>query len=225
MKWLDLFSGVGMYALGLQQAGHDVIGFCENEEWARKVLKKHWATKPISWCVKSLNAALMESLEASPAKISPWLGKAPDLPEDVQDSSGKWCRPFAWLDQNTGLWKTWQQSLEGGWETFSQPWPAAGMMRNGIAYLRDPLAHPTIAPAHTFLPTIAANEGKGSSRKRYHGSQNLRRGKMSEAFRTSEQCPAYLNPSLAELAMGLPIGFTELEMETHRVSSEKSQKD
>jgi len=26
MKWLDLFSGIGMYALGLEQAGHEVIG-------------------------------------------------------------------------------------------------------------------------------------------------------------------------------------------------------
>lgn len=225
MLWLDTFSGIGMYALGLEQAGHEIIGFCENDKWAHKILKKHWPMKPISWCIKSLNEALKVSLEASPAKTSPWLGEAPDLPADVQDSSGSWCRPFAWLDQNTGLWKTWQQSLDGGWALFSEPWPPAGMMRNGIAYLREPLGHPTIAPAHTFLPTTAANEGKGSSRDRYRGSPNSRGSKMSDMLRTSPSDPAYTHPNFAEAVMGLPKDFTALETETPTASSENLQKD
>jgi len=61
VRWLDLFSGIGAYALGLEQAGHEVIGFCENDVWARKILKKHWPTKPISWCVKSLRVAMESS--------------------------------------------------------------------------------------------------------------------------------------------------------------------
>lgn len=61
VKWLSLFSGIGAYDLGLEQAGHEVIGFCENDPWARKILKKHWPTKPISWCVKSLRDAMVSS--------------------------------------------------------------------------------------------------------------------------------------------------------------------
>lgn len=46
MRWLDLFSGVGMYGLGLEQAGHEIIGFCEVDKFCHKILKKHWKTKP-----------------------------------------------------------------------------------------------------------------------------------------------------------------------------------
>ncbi len=33
MRVLDLFSGIGMYAVGAEQAGHNVIGFCEKDLW------------------------------------------------------------------------------------------------------------------------------------------------------------------------------------------------
>lgn len=69
MKWLDLFSGIGMYALGLEQAGHEVIGFCEKDIWARKILKKHWPMKPSSSCIKLLNRALMPLLAGSRARM------------------------------------------------------------------------------------------------------------------------------------------------------------
>lgn len=222
MKWLDLFSGIGMYGLGLEQAGHEIVGFCENEKWARQILKKHWPTKPISWSIQSLNKALalMPLLAASHAKTYLTRDSVPDYPGDVQDSFGRWLRPFAWYDPDTGSWRTWQQSLIEGWEPFLGPWPAAGMMRNGIAWERQPLAHPTIAPAHTFLPTIPAVEGKGASRSRYIGSLNTKVGKMSEALRTCEQDPAYLNPLFGEVVMGLPKGFTDLATETRRASSE-----
>lgn len=78
MKWLDLFSGIGMYAVGLEQAGHDVIGFCEVDKWCHKVLKKHWPMKPISWSIELLNKALMASLAASLAKTSALRGGARD---------------------------------------------------------------------------------------------------------------------------------------------------
>lgn len=148
MRWLDLFSGIGAYALGLEQAGHEVIGFCENDAWARKVLKKHWPTKPISWCIKSLVAKLTESLVDSPVRISARQAKVPGYstsnppgkPLLVQDSGGNWLEPFAWYDQDSRCWRTWQQSLVEVWESFSETWPRSGMMRSGIAYRRNPLA-------------------------------------------------------------------------------------
>lgn len=226
MRWLDLFSGIGAYALGLEQAGHEVIGFCENEPWARKILKKHWPTKPISWCVKSLRAA-MESSEAGLAKISVlpankkgYKGIPPEKPQPVQDSSGKWLESFAWYDLASGSWRTWQQSFTESWEQFLGPWPAAGMMRNGIAWEREPLVPPTIAPGHTFLLTPTATDGKGSSQARYFGSQSLRLGRTSAQLRTSKECPIYLNPSFAEILMGLPKDYTALETQIRPASSE-----
>lgn len=38
VKCLDLFSGSGGFALGLERAGMKTVAFCENELYARRVL-------------------------------------------------------------------------------------------------------------------------------------------------------------------------------------------
>ncbi|MBU0383818.1 hypothetical protein KN515_19725, partial [Acinetobacter baumannii] len=60
-------------------------------------------------------------------------------------------------------------------------------------------------------PTLGANEGKGSSKKRYRGSKEYRGAKMCEALRICEDDPIYLNPSFAELTMMWPLGWTDLK--------------
>lgn len=39
MKFIDLFSGIGGIRLGLEQAGHECVGFCEYDKFARKAYK------------------------------------------------------------------------------------------------------------------------------------------------------------------------------------------
>lgn len=39
MKFLDLFAGIGGFRLGLESAGHECVGFCENDKFARKSYK------------------------------------------------------------------------------------------------------------------------------------------------------------------------------------------
>jgi DNA (cytosine-5)-methyltransferase 1 len=56
MKVLDLFSGIGGFSLGLERAGMETIAFCEFDECARKVLKKHWPNVPIYEDVRTLDA-------------------------------------------------------------------------------------------------------------------------------------------------------------------------
>lgn len=43
---LDLFSGIGGFALAAKRAGWKTIGFAETDEYASKVLRKHWPDVP-----------------------------------------------------------------------------------------------------------------------------------------------------------------------------------
>ncbi|NQI37352.1 DNA (cytosine-5-)-methyltransferase [Streptococcus suis] len=39
MKFLDLFAGIGVFRLGMERAGHECVGFCEIDQFARKSYK------------------------------------------------------------------------------------------------------------------------------------------------------------------------------------------
>jgi len=54
MNHLDLFSGIGGFALAARWAGIDTIGFCENDKQCQKALKKHWPTVPIEDDIRNL---------------------------------------------------------------------------------------------------------------------------------------------------------------------------
>ncbi len=47
MKLLDLFSGIGGFSLGMENAGFETVAFCEIEPFCRKVLNRHWPNVPI----------------------------------------------------------------------------------------------------------------------------------------------------------------------------------
>jgi len=70
---------------------------------------------------------------------------------------------------------------------------------------------------HFSLPTVSANEYKGSGRSRFRGSKDFRGAKMSEGLRTCETDKIYLNPCFAEVVMGFPSGWTELSASEMRL--------
>ena len=45
MKFLDLFAGIGGFRLGMEAAGHECVGFCEVDKFARKSYKAIHDTK------------------------------------------------------------------------------------------------------------------------------------------------------------------------------------
>ncbi len=136
---------------------------------------------------------------------------APALLESVQDYGGKSYVPFAWYDRSTSCWRTWQHCLIEGWARWSETWPKSAMTRNGIAYQLPVLVSHTLGSESGLLPTIVANESKGSQRRRYRGSTEYRGSKMSEGLRTGEADPLYTHPTFAEAAMGFPKDWTLLE--------------
>lgn len=56
MRVLDLFSGIGGFALGLEAAGFETVAFCEIDPYAQKVLKKNWPGVPIYDDVRRITA-------------------------------------------------------------------------------------------------------------------------------------------------------------------------
>ena len=50
LRFLDLFAGIGGFRLGLEQAGHECIGFCEIDKFARQVYKANFNTEgEVEW--------------------------------------------------------------------------------------------------------------------------------------------------------------------------------
>ena len=56
MKFLDVFSGIGGFALGLTRAGMEPVAFCEIEPYCQKVLNKHWPHLPVHPDIRELDA-------------------------------------------------------------------------------------------------------------------------------------------------------------------------
>ena len=54
MRHLDLFSGIGGFALAARKVGWQTVGFCEIDPYCQKVLAKHWPGVPIYEDVRGL---------------------------------------------------------------------------------------------------------------------------------------------------------------------------
>ena len=54
MNHLDLFSGIGGFALALEKVGFKTVGFCEVDPYCRLLLQKHWKGVTIHHDIKRL---------------------------------------------------------------------------------------------------------------------------------------------------------------------------
>jgi DNA (cytosine-5)-methyltransferase 1 len=55
---LDLFSGIGGFALAAKWNGFRTVGFCDNEPYAQAVLKKHWPDVPVHGDIREVRGDL-----------------------------------------------------------------------------------------------------------------------------------------------------------------------
>ena len=75
------------------------------------------------------------------------------------------CESYAWYDQDSLSWKTWQQSLITDWTSYSESFPKQGTMQNGQLYLRvhwEPVIEEVDGGA---LPTPTASDVEGGIAK------------------------------------------------------------
>ena len=63
MKHLDLFSGIGGFALAASRVwpDHEVVAFCEMDKFCQRVLNKHWPNVPIVEDVRDVKEGKQES--------------------------------------------------------------------------------------------------------------------------------------------------------------------
>lgn len=139
-----------------------------------------------------------------------------DLLQEIHAIFGERCiESFARLSPNGSWRKTcqgfFQVSLAGTSEEFCETWPKRGIVCNGFAFQLQPLVLGTRGRESGLLPTLGACEYKGASKPRYKGSPEYHGARMVEGLRVGLNCPQYLHPSFAEVAMGFPIGWTDLK--------------
>lgn len=64
LRHLDLFSGIGGFALAARMVGgYETVGFCEIEPYCQAVLRKHWPGVPVHDDVRSLRAVDVGSVD------------------------------------------------------------------------------------------------------------------------------------------------------------------
>ena len=66
---LDLFSGIGGFSLGLERAGMKTVAFCEQDGYARRMLKKHWPDVWLYEDIRTLTARRLKKDGLSPNVI------------------------------------------------------------------------------------------------------------------------------------------------------------
>jgi len=117
-RHLDLFSGIGGFALAARWLGMETVGFCEIDPWARKVLNKNFPNVPIHKDVKTLKGNEYGAIDII--------------------TGGYPCQPFSTAGKNLGsddprhLWPEMRRVIN----TAKPPWVLCenveGHVRNGL---------------------------------------------------------------------------------------------
>lgn len=153
----------------------------------------------------------MSSSADSPVKISAALVTESESTEVGPECGLGLPPPFAHFSPLGSLWKTSAPCLFEGSIAFSETWPRSGMMRGGTAFELPSLAIRTHATVSSLLPTPRHCDGKKGSGARKNGGGSYGLGyTVARLLRLKQQTTTKFDPSLSELLMGFPIGWTDL---------------
>ena len=222
MKVLDLFSGIGGFALGLEAAGFETVAFCEIDPYAQKVLKKNWPGVPIYEDVRRITA---DRLVSDGIGVDVITGGFPCQDISVAghragitaERSGLWsecARLLGDIRPSYAIFENVTNLLNGGGgiglSEFYGTFPRSGMMRSGTVYQLPRLA-PTITEIGSGLwHTPKASDYKSvTSNMDYHRKRTDK--ELSCQVAISENSALPMNPVWVEWLMGFPLGHTDLD--------------
>lgn len=103
LRTLDLFSGIGGFALGLERSGgFEMVAFCEIEPYCRRVLAKHWPTVP---CYEDIRQLTVDTLARDGIAVDAICGGFP-----CQDVSHAGAR-IGLEGERSGLWSEYRRLI------------------------------------------------------------------------------------------------------------------
>jgi hypothetical protein len=145
------------------------------------------------------------------------------LLESEADFGLSFREPFAYFDLASSSWKTYQRCLISEWETFSETWPEAGLMRRGKCYRRAPsVPHIHDGDCSLWPTPTASMDGRGFGIPLHNRTG---RYKQSTVRRVQELVGKHgwrIHPNFTEALMGFHLDATAIE-ESETPSSHKSQ--
>ena len=141
MKHLDLFSGIGGFALAAQWAGIETVAFCEIDNFACKVLNKNFPDVPVHRDIRELDGSLYAGIDLI--------------------TGGYPCQPFSYCGKRCGenddrhLWPEMRRIIEQARPTWVVSENVAGHITMGLDDVLSDLESLDYAARAVVIPACA----------------------------------------------------------------------
>lgn len=114
MIHLDIFSGIGGFAIAAQATGHTTIGFSEIDPYASKILKRHWPNTKNLGDIRNVTSKSVQQLcreKNTPSRIRLLTGGFPCQPfsqigkqQGAADDRSLWPEMFRVINETKPTW-------------------------------------------------------------------------------------------------------------------------
>ena len=170
---LDLFSGIGGFALAARWNGYRTVGFCDNEPYAQAVLKKHWPEVPCHKDIREVRGELY-------AGVTLLTGGFPCQPFSVAGKQGG-------KDDDRYLWPEMLRVIREARPTWIIGENVAGIVNMALDQVHTDLEAEGYEVESIIIPACGVDAPHRRNRvwivahSKLHGNQRTERGINAEA--------------------------------------------